>query len=83
LAGAANAAQGQADLTDAWWADRGAERIEVMSRWLFAAPGELEAVLRLEFPERVAGSWLSRNPGRRELTYGYVLFVVRRLVEPG
>lgn len=78
LTSAANAAQGQADVTDAWWADRNAERVEVTSRWLFATPGDLEAVLRLEFPEPVVDSWLISHPGRHELTYGYVLFAVRK-----
>lgn len=78
LAAAANAAQGQADVTDSWWADRNAERVEVMSRWLFDTPEDLEAVLRLEFPESVVDSWVVSHPGRYELTYGYVLFVMRK-----
>jgi ubiquinone/menaquinone biosynthesis C-methylase UbiE len=78
LAAAGNADQGQADVTDAWWAARDAERVEVMSRWVFATPEDLEAVLRLEFPEHVVDSWLTGHPGRRELTYGYVLFAVRK-----
>lgn len=78
LSAAANAAQGQAEVTDRWWADRGAERVEVLSRWQFAARADLEAVLLLEFPGSVADRWLARNPGRSGLTYGYVLFAVRR-----
>lgn len=78
LSAAANAAQGQAEVTDGWWADRGAERIEVMSRWQFASRADTEAVLRLEFPGPVADRWLARNPRRSGLTYGYVLFAVRR-----
>jgi ubiquinone/menaquinone biosynthesis C-methylase UbiE len=78
LASAANPGLGQPEVTDTWWADRNAERAEVMSRWLFATPENLEAVLRLEFPEPVVDSWLISHPGRYELTYGYVLFAVRK-----
>lgn len=78
LSAAANAAQGQADVTDRWWADRGAERVEVMSRWQFASRADLEAVLRLEFPGPVADRWLVRNPRRLGLTYGYVLFAAHK-----
>jgi SAM-dependent methyltransferase len=78
LASAANTALGQADATDAWWAAHNAERVEVMSRWLFATPDDLEAVLRLEFPEPVVDGWLISHPGRYELTYGHVLFAVRK-----
>jgi ubiquinone/menaquinone biosynthesis C-methylase UbiE len=75
---AGNAAQGQAQVTDSWWADRGAERIEVLSRWQFASRADLEAVLRLEFPGPIADRWLASNPNRMGLTYGYVLFAVRK-----
>jgi SAM-dependent methyltransferase len=75
---AANAAQGQADVTDRWWAARGAERIEVMSRWLFTSRADMEAVLGLEFPAPIADRWLLANPGKRSLTYGYVLFAMRK-----
>jgi ubiquinone/menaquinone biosynthesis C-methylase UbiE len=78
LSAAANAAQGRAEVTDSWWAGRGAERIEVMSSWQFTSRGDLEAVLRLEFPGPVADRWLASNPSRSSLTYGYVLFAVRR-----
>jgi SAM-dependent methyltransferase len=83
LAAAPNAAQGRADVTDAWWARRGAERREVMSRWQFAARADLEAVLRLEFPRPVADAWLAAHPGALGLTYGYVLFSVTRPGELG
>jgi SAM-dependent methyltransferase len=73
-----SAAQGRADVTDAWWAARGAVRAEVMSRWGFGSRGDFAAVLGLEFPAEVAGSWLADHPGARGLSYGYVLFAVRR-----
>jgi ubiquinone/menaquinone biosynthesis C-methylase UbiE len=79
LRAAAEAGQGygdNADVTDAWWADQGATRTEVMSRWQFRTRADCEAVLRLEFPE-VAGRWLADHPGATGLSYGYVLFTVR------
>ena len=79
LRAAAEAGQGygdNADVTDAWWAERGASRTEVMSRWQFRSREDFEAVLRLEFPE-VAGRWLADHPGATGLSYGYVLFTVR------
>lgn len=78
LGTAANAAQGRADVTDSWWAASGAERIELMSRWLFISRADIEAVLRLEFPGPVADAWLASNPDKRGLTYGYVLFAMRK-----
>lgn len=78
LRGSAWAApQGRADVTDAWWAERGAERHTVKSAWEFATRKDLEDVLRLEFPPPIAADWLDRHPDRTGLTYGYVLFVVR------
>ena len=79
LRAAAEAGQGygdNADVTDAWWAERGATRTEVMSRWQFRSRADFEAVLRLEFPE-VAGRWLADHPGATGLSYGYVLFTTR------
>ncbi len=77
LRAAGPAAQGTAEVTDAWWARRGAERTEVLSRWQFAARADLEAVLRLEFPAPVADAWLAARPDAVGLSYGYVLFTVR------
>jgi SAM-dependent methyltransferase len=54
LAAAGADAQGRPDVTDSWWAERGAERTEVMS------------------------SWLAEHPGAIGLSYGFVLFTVRR-----
>jgi SAM-dependent methyltransferase len=68
---------GRADDTDAWWAERGATRTEVMSRWQFRCREDFEAVLRLEFPGGVADRWLAEHPGVTGLGYGYVLFTIR------
>jgi SAM-dependent methyltransferase len=78
LRAAGGMAQGPADVTDAWWAARGASRTEVMSRWEFCSRGDFEAVLRLEFPGGVADRWLASHPGALGLSYGYVLFGVSR-----
>jgi SAM-dependent methyltransferase len=78
LRAAANAALGQADTTDAWWAARGASRTEVMSRWQFSSRNDFEAVLRLEFPADVADRWLADHPDAFGLSYGYVLFALCR-----
>jgi SAM-dependent methyltransferase len=78
LRAAANAALGQADVTDAWWAARGASRTEVMSRWQFSSRSDFEAVLRLEFPAGVADRWLADHPDAFGLSYGYVLFALGR-----
>jgi hypothetical protein len=77
LRAAAYTALGQADATDAWWAARGASRTEVMSRWQFSSRSDFEAVLRLEF-SRAADRWLADHPDALGLSYGYVLFEVRR-----
>jgi SAM-dependent methyltransferase len=80
LRAAAETGQGygdQADVTDAWWAERGATRTEVMSRWQFRSREDFEAVLRLEFPGGLADRWLADHPGVTGLSYGYVLFAIR------
>ncbi len=66
----------KADATDAWWRDRGAIRREVHSGWAFDRRADLEAVLRIEFPARVADAWLARHPAATSISYGYVLFAV-------
>jgi SAM-dependent methyltransferase len=76
LRAAGGTAQGQADVTDAWWAARGAVRTQVMSRWEFGSRSDLAAVLGLEFPAAVAGTWMADHPGVLGLSYGYVLFAV-------
>jgi SAM-dependent methyltransferase len=67
-------APGQADSTDAWWAERAASRTEVTSRWEFGSRDDFEAVLRMEFPGGAADAWLAEHPGATGLGYGYVLF---------
>jgi SAM-dependent methyltransferase len=64
--------------TDAWWAARGAERATVRSRWQFASRAEFEAVLRMEFPLRVADPWLAARPRATGLSYSYTLFTARK-----
>jgi SAM-dependent methyltransferase len=64
--------------TDEWWGQRGAERVEVMSEWLFANREEFEAILHLEFPADIADPWLDNHPDALGLTYGYVLFITRK-----
>ena len=61
---------------DTWWRDRGASRHAVRSEWRFDTPADLEAVLRIEFPDAVTDAWLTKNPAATSLTYGYVLFCV-------
>jgi len=70
--------QQTAAAVDAWWQDRQATRYEVRSELRFANRAELAAVLRIEFPAKVAAAWLRRHPTATGLTYGYVLFAVRR-----
>lgn len=72
-------AQGTADTTDTWWRQRGARRTEVMSAWCCRDPAELDAILRIEFPAPIVDHWIANHPGRRDLTYGYVLFTVTKL----
>lgn len=56
-----------------WWAERGAEIERVLSDWSFDSRGDLEAVLRLEFPPAVADAWLAANPERTDISYGYLV----------
>ncbi len=71
-------AQGSADTTDAWWAEHGARRTEVMSAWRCADPAELESVLRIEFPADMVDAWVRDHPDRADLGYGYALFTRTR-----
>ncbi len=75
------ASQGQADSKDAWWAERGASRHEVMSGWRFDTRDDLDAVLRMELPAEIADPWLAADAERRHLSHGYVLFSVIRPIE--
>lgn len=62
--------------TDAWWAARGADRTTVRSRWRFASRADFEAVLRMEFPLKVAGPWLAARPRALGLSCSYTLSAV-------
>jgi SAM-dependent methyltransferase len=62
--------------TDAWWAGRGADRVTVRSRWRFTSRADFEAVLRMEFPLKVADPWLAAHPGALGLSYSYTLFTI-------
>jgi SAM-dependent methyltransferase len=66
------------DEAEAWWAARGADRTTVRSRWRFASRADFEAVLRMEFPPRVADPWLAARPGAVGLSYSYALFAIDR-----
>jgi SAM-dependent methyltransferase len=68
--------QRTAAAVDEWWRERGAVRQEVRSEWRFASRADLAAVLRIEFPDRVADSWLAGHPADSGLSYGYILFAV-------
>jgi SAM-dependent methyltransferase len=76
-----DASGGNADLdpraTDRWWRERGAERVDVRGAWRCRSPEELERVLRLEFGGGTVDRYLARHPGRRDITYGFALFVLR------
>jgi SAM-dependent methyltransferase len=62
--------------TDAWWAARGADRTTVRSSWRFASRADFAAVLRMEFPLKVADPWLAAHPGALGLSYSYALFAI-------
>jgi SAM-dependent methyltransferase len=61
---------------EAWWAARGADRTTVRSSWRFATRADFEAVLRMEFPLKVAEPWLAAHPGAVGLSYSYALFAI-------
>lgn len=69
--------QGQDTYARQWWADQGADTVEVMSSWTFDTRADLEAVLHLEFPDSVASAWLDEHPDRTHLSYGYLLHTWR------
>lgn len=75
-AAAASPPASSSKTVDAWWRDRGATRHAVRSEWRFGSRADLDAVLRIEFPDPVARAWLARNPRATGLTYGYVLYAV-------
>ena len=64
--------------TDAWWAERGAERHEVPGGWAARDPAELESILRIEFPAATVDRWIAKNPGRAALSYAFAVYRWRR-----
>lgn len=61
-----------------WWIDHGATRRDVLSSWHFDSRADLEAVLRNEFRDGAAESWLRSHPDRTWLSYGYAVFSLSR-----
>ena len=61
---------------DAWWRQRGARKLTVLSEWRFVTHADLSAVLRNEFREGAAEEWLAAHPDRTHISYGFVLYVV-------
>lgn len=64
--------------TDAWWRERGAERVDVRAGWHASSSEELEAILRLEFPDEVVDEFLAGRKPSERLSYGVALFVIAR-----
>jgi SAM-dependent methyltransferase len=64
-----------------WWADHGGRAVKLRSQWRFGSPGDLAAVLRNEFRDGSADSWLAEHPDRSHISYGFCLYVVTR--QPG
>lgn len=67
------ATQGQDTYARDWWRNKEAQTTPVLSSWQFDSWDDLAAVLRLEFPHDVANRWLRNHPGRRHLSYGYLI----------
>lgn len=76
-----DATGGNADIdpeaTDRWWRAQGADRVDVQGAWRCRSPDELEAILRIEFPDDTVDRHLERHPGRRSIEYGFALVVWR------
>jgi SAM-dependent methyltransferase len=66
------------DETDAWWKERGAERVNVRAGWRASSSEELEAILRLEFPDEVVDEFLADREPSDRLSYGVALFVLHQ-----
>lgn len=66
-----------------WWTDHQATTTPVTSSWQFVNRADLEAVLRLEFPSKVADPWLAEHPDRTGLSYGYLVHHLRRSADSG
>jgi SAM-dependent methyltransferase len=61
---------------DQWWRARGATRLQVRTQLRFARRADLEAVLRIEVPDRVSAGWLAANPGTTSVSCGYLLYAL-------
>lgn len=64
--------------TDAWWADRGAERHEVVGGWRARTPEELERILRLELPGAVVDAFVEGREPSAALDYHFAVYRVWR-----
>jgi SAM-dependent methyltransferase len=62
-------------VTDRWWADHDAERVEVDAGWAARSSDELRRILRVEFPDNTVERFARRH-ARADLTYAIALFVV-------
>ena len=71
-------AQGESSYTNAWWENQGATRHEVMSSWTFDSAEDLARVLQMEFPAQLANEWITEHPQAAQLSYGYVIYQVRK-----
>ena len=61
------------DLTDRWWAGRGAVRHEVEGGWQARSHLELDRILRIEFPGDVVDAFVAEHDGAA-LSYRYAVF---------
>lgn len=65
------------DATARWWAAQGAVRVPVRAGWHARDSDELEALLRLEFPDDVVDAFLATRTPTARISYGCALYVVR------
>lgn len=61
---------------EAWWAERGAERHELVGGWQATSPAELRRILRLEFPGDVVDAFL-RDHNSQALSYHFNIYLWR------
>jgi SAM-dependent methyltransferase len=64
--------------TQDWWAEHGAQRVEIDGAWQCRSPAELERVLRIEFPDEIVDRFLSARKPTETISYHFALFVVRK-----
>lgn len=62
--------------TTRWWRDVGARRVAVRAGWHARSSDELEALLRLEFPDEVVDAYLAQRRPTDRITYGVALHLV-------